>query len=157
MLKTGMLTGLSGLGTAVLAAAVVMALPARAQDLSTPEGARYCLCLEQLIAAKKDEVAVRQNAYEALRKQVAETTERLNRQRPTVNPNDPVAVETFRQALEARDMEADRLDREVLADFNQSATVYNERVSRYQGQCAGKMYTEAVLAQVKPTLVCTLD
>lgn len=130
---------------------------ASAQDLGTPEGTRTCLCLEEGIARKRDEMTALQRAYDLKRQQLAEMTARLDGQRSTVNTSDPAAVENFRMSLENRDAEAERLDREVLPEYQQSVSSYNDRIARYQQACAGKMYSETVLNQVKATLVCPAE
>jgi hypothetical protein len=153
-------------GFAILAVALVgVAGPALAQStpaasgtlLADPREIATCLCLNQSVQKRGQTLGAAQARYEALRNSIAAQATALNAKRPTVNVNDPTAVDAFRALVEKRDDDEARLEQEVFPSLQVQTTTYNARVADYGQRCGGRYMDEPVMQAVQKTLVCTIE
>ncbi len=142
----------------VVAVGAMMAGGAPAQTagslMTDPREIAACLCLNQGLQRQGAEVGSARALYEALRAAIATQTTALNTKRPTVNVNDPAAVEAFRAEMEKRDDDEARLEQEVYPALQTKIAAYNSRIADYGRQCGGRSIDEPVLKAVQSTLVC---
>ncbi len=125
--------------------------------VSDPAVIGQCLCLQQSVATKRAEMTARQRAFDLLQKSIADQTATLESRRPGVNVDDPAAVQSFRDALDNRDADAERLERETYPDLQNAIAVYNQRVDQYNQSCAGKNFNDQDIARVRAALTCPAD
>ena len=125
--------------------------------MTDPREIATCLCLNQSVLKREGELGAVRATYEALRKSIADQTAALNTKRPTVNVNDPTAVDAFRAQMEKRDDDEARLEQDVYPGLQTQTAAYNARVADYSQRCGGRYMDEPVLKAVQKTLVCTID
>lgn len=152
-----------GKGGAMATAIVVMATAgsAFAQSSGTlmtdPREIATCLCLNQSVQRFEGNVTAARALYEALKKSVADQDAALNAKRPTVDTNDPAAVEAFRLQMEKRDDDQNRVEQDAYPALQSKIAAYNTKVADYGQRCGGRYMDEPVLKAVQKTLVCTLE
>jgi hypothetical protein len=133
------------------------ALPAAAQGqtvLTSPQAITNCLCMEFSVNTLAADVAARQRMYEDAKRNFESLDAEVDRQRQTMNPNDPAQVEAFRQLLDRRDEARTRFVGEATPEYSAQVEEYNRRVGAFNQRCGGKSYDGNVLAQVRQSLVC---
>ncbi len=130
--------------------------PPSGARVTSPYEISSCLCLEREMATRQSEMTVRRNAYETLAHQIADTQTAIDRDRPRVDVNDPVAVEAFKRRLDELDVLKTRQDQVTLPDYQAAVGTYNERVAQYTNLCSGRILDPAVTEQVRGNLVCRM-
>lgn len=150
-------------GTAMGAMALVLVAAggASAQSSGTlmtdPREIATCLCLNQSVQRAEGTVTAARALYEALKKSVADQDAALNAKRPTVDTNDPSAVEAFRLQMEKRDDDQNRVEQDAYPALQSKIAAYNAKVADYGQRCGGRYMDEPVLKSVQKNLVCTLE
>ncbi len=125
--------------------------------MTDPREIATCLCLNQSVQRFEGNVTAARALYEALKKSVADQDAALNAKRPTVDTNDPAAVEAFRLQMEKRDDDQNRVEQEAYPALQSKIVAYNTKVADYGQRCGGRYMDEPVLKAVQKTLVCTLE
>lgn len=115
--------------------------------------ARTCLCLERAVAERKFEMDVRNGIFEKAQGDLQATEAEVERQRPTVNVNDPAQVDAFRTLLAKRDAARAQYERVAVPDQQQAVGRYNAVVEQLNATCNRPITTFAWEAARKD-LVC---
>jgi len=138
----------------------ILALPgsfsvASAQQLLvSPTAVAACLCQEQSVAALSNEVANAHRGYEERRREIEDLNLRIEQGRGRVNVNNPAEVDAFKQLLDRRDQAQARFSDEVAPNYAALVARYNQAVNGFNGNCSGRAYESAALAQARSNLVC---
>lgn len=157
-MATRILARVAVAGAAVLVSASCGAFAQSANPLITdPREIAACLCLNQSVQRSEGGVTAARALYEALKKSVADQDAALNAKRPTVDTNDPAAVENFRLQMEKRDDDQNRVEQETYPALQSKIAAYNAKVADYGQRCGGRYMDEPVLKAVQKNLVCTLE
>jgi hypothetical protein len=130
--------------------------PASAGAQVAPEAADVasCLCLQQAVSALSAEMNTKNQALDAVTRQLADLDSQLVRDRSAINVNNPDAVARYKALLERRDAAYRQSIGPVHAEAAQATARYNARVSEYNAHCANRPFNSAIVAQVQATLVC---
>ncbi len=102
-------------------------------------------------------MTARRNGLDRLQARLKATDAELDRERATLNGNDPQAVAQFRQKLEQRDLLFQRSSGPVVADVRAAVQRYNGLVNSYNGTCANRPMDPILLSQVQATLSCPAE
>jgi hypothetical protein len=139
-------------GVALLA--LLAPLGARAQV--PPEAAEInaCLCLQQAVAAFSADMNAKNQAFDGVRRQLADLDAELARERPAVNVNNPDSVARYKALLERRDAAYRQSVGPVHADADQAVARYNARVNEYNARCSNRPFNSAVVAEMQSHLMC---
>lgn len=125
--------------------------------MTDPREIAACLCLNQSVQRAEGTVTAARALYEALKKSVADQDAALNAKRPTVDTNDPSAVEAFRLQMEKRDDDQNHVEQDAYPALQSKIAAYNAKVADYSQRCGGRFMDEPVLKSVQKNLVCTLE
>jgi multidrug resistance efflux pump len=99
-------------------------------------------------------MAAKHSAYDQLQGELAGTDALLERERATIDVNNPDAVARFRQQLEQRDALFRRSTGPAAAELTGATTRYNASVGQYNTQCANHSWDPVLLSQVQAALSC---
>ena len=113
-----------------------------------------CLCLNRSVSALSAELTAKQQAYNAVRDELARLDAELEHERGAVDVNNPESVARFRQLLERRDAVFRRQRSQGFADLSAVTERYNARSGEYNARCAGRPRDPGLLARVEATLTC---
>jgi hypothetical protein len=143
-------TAALALGLAVLLA------PGIARAQIPPETAEIgtCLCMQQATAALSADMNAKNQALEAVNRQLADLDAQLTRERSTINVNNPDAVARFKALLERRDATYRQSIGPVHDDAAQATARYNGQVNQYNARCANRPFNSALVAEVQAHLMC---
>jgi hypothetical protein len=146
-------------GAALLAGlAGLSPLPAAAQSPSAaatePAEIASCLCLQRDMERLNGETAAKRRALDQLRDDLARIDAGLERERASIDVDDPQAVAQFRQELAQRDALFNRSTGPAAADLTAATLRFNAVVNQYNTQCAERPRDPRVLAQVQANLSC---
>src|SRR5690349_3488650 len=114
-----------------LLALLVVAAPAGAQVLNSPQDVTRCLCAERAVTVLNDEVAARKRMYDDVQQQLRSLDLDLERRRQTMNVNDPSQVAEFRERFDQRSALSARLSGDLGADYRTAVEQYNRAVAQY--------------------------
>jgi hypothetical protein len=139
--------------------AAALALPqlsaaAGAQVVRAPDEIRACLCKEQSVAELNGEVQSQSRAYEEKRQGFEALDKQVQTSRPQVNVNNQGDVDAFKRLLERRDEAADVLAGAATRSYAEAVQRYNQAVTDYNSNCAGKAFDPDQLATQKRSLSC---
>jgi uncharacterized protein (DUF885 family) len=146
----------TGAAAALLCAAIAQAGAQVPVPPPSPEAADIaaCLCLQRAVDAVGAARMAGEQAYEASRQEVASLDAQLQSARMSLNVDNPEAVAQFRQLLDRRDAVYRRSSGILFNQYQEAATVYNQRVGEYNARCADRPRNPVLLSQVQATLVC---
>jgi hypothetical protein len=113
-----------------------------------------CLCLQQAVSALSAEMNARNQALDAVTRQLGDLDAQLAGARSTLNVNNPDEVARYKALLEQRDAAYRQSIGPVHADATQATARYNARVNEYNARCANRPFNPATVAQIQPTLSC---
>lgn len=151
MLAAPLLAGLVGFG-ATLAMAQSPPLPPGGGSEAAEVAS--CLCLQRDMERLGGDMAGGQRTLDQLRADLARIDAALQRERSSIDVNDPQAIALFRQHLAQRDALFKRSTGAAAADLSAITTRYNGAASQYNTQCANRPRDPAMLAQVQANLSC---
>jgi len=133
----------------------LLATPAGAEAvLATPAEIASCLCLEQGLADSGGELQRQKTVYETARARLDRLAAEIERQRPSVNSNDPVSVDSFKELLAQRDAAQSRFATDETPAYSAAVARYNDLVATYNANCQGKAYDPDALARARQNLFC---
>jgi hypothetical protein len=135
----------------IFAAAAVP--PAAAQQTEAAAIAQ-CLCLHRDIGALNTDMTAKRRAHDEVQAELARLDARLQRQRATIDVNNPEAEAQFSRELQQRDALFRRATGRQAAALAAAVAHYNAAVEQYNTQCANRPRDPAVLARVQATLTC---
>lgn len=143
----------------LIAALGCLATAASAQTpvLTSREDIAVCLCLNQSVASRLTTLDARRGEYEAAQQEVARLQAEIDAARPTVDVNNPAAIDAFRARVIQVDQARLRMQDTALPAYQSAVTAYNQRVEEFSQRCAGRAMDPAVEAQVRQSLVCQLQ
>ena len=113
-----------------------------------------CLCLKQAVDAFGADASARRQSYDGLQEELAQVDVRMQRERATMNVDDPQSGARFRQLLERRDALFRRASGPAVAELASSIERYNSSVSEFNVRCANRPRDPGLLAAVQATLSC---
>jgi hypothetical protein len=146
------------LWAALWAASVIAASPAGAQVPPPASGEAAdiasCLCLRQTIDASSADLAAKQSAYQSLQVELTRLDERLQRERASIDVDNPEAVARFKELLGRRDTAFRRSTNEAAPALSAATARYNGQTEEYNARCANRPRNADLLAHVQATLVC---
>ncbi len=145
---------LSAIAMGTLALAGSFSMANAQQLLASPSAVAACLCQEQSVAALSNEVANAHRGYEERRREIETLNQQVEQGRNRVNVSNPAEVEAFKQLLDRRDQAQARFSDEVAPNYAALVGRYNQAVNGFNGNCSGKSYESAALAQARSNLVC---
>ncbi|HTV87746.1 MAG TPA: hypothetical protein VME41_01910 [Stellaceae bacterium] len=130
--------------------------PPVAAPPASPEAAAIarCLCLHRDLDTLAADVAARRHAYDARQQALARMDAQLQRERATIDVNNPDAVAQFRQQLAQRDALFRRSTGRAAGQLSTAVTHYDAAVDQYNSQCANRPRDPVLLSQVAATLIC---
>jgi parvulin-like peptidyl-prolyl isomerase len=126
---------LSRLSLAALLCAV-SAAPVMAQMPPGPE--LTCRCLKQTVDDTHTDMASKQAELGAAQSQLGQLDQQLEAARAREDVNNPQSVAEFRQLLAQRDAAFRQSNGELIAATQAATGRYNQAVSDYNNQCAGR-------------------
>jgi hypothetical protein len=129
---------------------------AKAQVPPPPEVAdvRACLCLQQAVSTLSAQMNAKNQALDAVTRQLADLDSQLARDRSALNVNNPDAVARYKALLERRDAAYRQSIGPVHTEAEQATAGYNARVNEYNAHCANRPFNSAIVAQMQVNLVC---
>jgi hypothetical protein len=144
------------LGMALSCGLVAMLAPGTATAQVPPEAAEIaaCLCLQQAVSTLGAEMNARNQALDAVSRQLADLDAQLARDKAAIDVNNPDSVARYKALLERRDAAYRQSIGAVHADATQATARYNQRVGEYNARCANRPFNSAIVAQVQATLAC---
>jgi hypothetical protein len=113
-----------------------------------------CLCMQQATATLSADMNAKNQALDAVNRQLADLDTQLASQRSTLNINNPDAVARFKALLERRDATYRQSIGPVHEDAVQATARYNARVNEYNARCANRPFNSALVAEVQVHLMC---
>jgi hypothetical protein len=152
-----MMASVTAFGRAlVFGVGLVVSCPGVAKAQVSPEAAEIntCLCLQQAVATLSSEMTAKQQALDAVKRQLADLDAQLARERPAVNVNNTDSVARYKALLERRDAAYRQSVGTVHADVAQSTARYNARANEYNTRCANRPLNSALVAQIQANLSC---
>jgi hypothetical protein len=123
---------------------------------ASPEAAEIaaCLCLQQSMNVLGADMAARQRSYDEVRAELTRLDAQLERERASVEVNNPQSVARFRQLLQQRDGVFRRSTGPVATELSSAVERYNGRVNEYNARCADRPRDPVLLGRVQATLAC---
>jgi hypothetical protein len=123
-------------------------IPSETAEIST------CLCMQQATAALSADMNAKNQALDAVNRQLIDLDAQLARERSTINVNNPDAVARFKAMLERRDATYRQSIGPVHEDAVQATARYNGRVNEYNARCANRPFNSALVTQIQVHLMC---
>lgn len=135
---------------------ILLLAPGIARAQVPPEAAEInaCLCLQQAVSTLAAEMNAKNQALDAVTRQLADLDAQLARDKATINVNSPDAVARYKALLERRDAAYRQSIGPVHSDADQSAARYNARVNEYNARCANRPFNSAIVAEMQVRLAC---
>ncbi len=140
-------------GLCCLAAAALAQTPV----LTSRDDVAVCLCLNQSVASRSGALGQRRADYEHAQQEVTHLQGEVDAQRPTVDINNPAAIDAFRAKVLQLDKLRQSMQDTALPAYQSAVAAYNQRVEEFSQRCAGRAMDPGVEAQVRQTLVCQLQ
>jgi hypothetical protein len=143
--------------TAVLGAGIAGLLMSGAAHAQMPTEAaeiNRCLCMQREISQLSAEMSAKMAALRRADRRVAALSARLRRERPTLDVNNPAAVEHFKVLLAERDSAWKDSVGPVWRAANDAVARYNARVREYDDSCAHRLFDSVLMRQIAATLTC---
>jgi murein L,D-transpeptidase YcbB/YkuD len=122
--------------------------------LHAPDAIRVCLCLDQAVTGRSDELNRESDAYDAEREALATLESQAAAARQQLDPANEAQRKAFGQLLTERDAAVQRFARKTTPHYNEVVGRYNEAAEAFSRECGGKAYDWDVLEQVQSTLSC---
>jgi len=131
----------------------VMAVPAAP---ASPEAAdiAHCLCLHQAVGALGAQMSGGRQSYDQSLAELSRLDAQLERERASMDVNNPASVAHFRQLLQERDALYRRSSGPIVTDLSRVVARYNDQVNEYNARCADKPRNPVLVASVQATLTC---
>jgi hypothetical protein len=101
------------------------------------ERGRQCLCLKLRIDRARRETDLQAAMVEERDGELDAVTQELNALRPTINPEDLAAVESFKRLLEHQQALRNFIQRELRPTLNAGLQSLNDDVAVFNGSCIG--------------------
>lgn len=135
---------------------ILLLAPCAARAQVTPEAAEIsaCLCLQQAVSTLLADMNAKNQALEAVTRQLADLDAQLARDKATINVNNPDAVARYKALLERRDAAYRQSIGPVHSDAEQAVARYNARVNEYNARCANRPFNSAIVAEMQARLAC---
>ena len=135
---------------------IVLLAPSVATAQVPPEVAEInaCLCLQQAVGALSAEMNTKNQALQAVQRDLADLDAQLASERSAINVNNPDAVARYKALLERRDAAYRQSIGPAHADATQATARYNARVNDYNARCANRPFNSALVAEVQARLMC---
>lgn len=147
----------AGRAPAVGAGILGLVLAGAAYAQTPPEAAEIgrCVCMDREVQRLSADMAAKTAALHRLDQRVAALTARLQRERRTIDVNDPAAVERFKELLEERDAVRKRSVGDVWKAADDAVRRYDAVVQEYNGSCAHRLFDSVLLHQIQATATCS--
>lgn len=110
--------------------------PTLAQDTAA-ERVRHCTCLKLDIDDGRREIDLQGAMVDERQDELDSLTAQLDTLRPTINPEDLAAVESFKRLLERQQALRTFLQRELRPTLSARVTKFNEVVGFFNSNCIG--------------------
>ena len=137
-------------------ALVGLLVPSVAEAQAPPEVAEInaCFCLQQALPTLSAEMNAKKQALDALDRQLADLNAQLERERATINVDNPDAVARYKALLERRDAAYRQSAGPVHADATRATARYNSRVNEYNARCLNRPFSPVLSTVMPPNLMC---
>jgi hypothetical protein len=119
-----------------LAAGAMVATPALAQDTAA-ERVRHCTCLKLDLDDGRREIDLQGAMIDEREGELQDLTAQIDALRPTINPEDLAAVESFKRLLERQQALRTFLQRELRPVQTARVRKFNEAIEFFNGNCMG--------------------
>lgn len=141
---------------AIAAGALALALsgPATAQPAGEAAAIHACLCMEQSMASLSQEMTAKNEALDAVRRELADLDAQLRQEYPKVEVNNPQSEERYKALLHRRDAAYQRSLGPVYSQAATATARYNVLVRQYNERCAHRPFDSALMAQMRASLSC---
>jgi hypothetical protein len=113
-----------------------------------------CLCQQLALDRLNADMTAQRQTLAQLRSELDRIDADLQRERATVDIDNPQAVAQFSEKLAARDALFRRSTGPAANNLGAATARYNAAVGRYNSECANRPRDPALLAQVQQTLSC---
>jgi Skp family chaperone for outer membrane proteins len=135
---------------------IALLVPSVAEAQAPPEVAEInaCFCLQQALPTLSAEMNARKQALDALDRQLADMNGQLERERATINVDNPDAVARYKALLERRDAAYRQSSGPVHADATRATARYNSRVNEYNTRCLNRPFSPALSSGMPANLMC---
>jgi Skp family chaperone for outer membrane proteins len=113
-----------------------------------------CLCIQQAVGTLSADMNAKNQALQAVQRDLADLDSQLARERSAVNTSNPDSVARYKALLERRDAAYRQSIGPIHADATQATARYNARVNEYNARCANRPFNSALVAEVQARLMC---
>jgi TolA-binding protein len=138
-----------------LASTAGLAVSAEAQTvLGDPQQITYCLCQSRGVDELKAALDQQWRLYEEARQRYAALEGQVDTVRARMNVHDRDAVESFKRLLDERDAARLAFENQATPAYDAAVQRYDGALEAYNGSCAGRLFDQAVLAEVQRNLYC---
>jgi hypothetical protein len=123
---------------------------------ATPQAAEIagCLCQHRRLDALNAAMQAQRQAYDASKAEIGRLDAEMQRDRATMNVENPEAVARFRQLLARRDADFRRSSGPLASQLSAAVSRYNNAGAQYNASCANRPWDPILLAQIQATLSC---
>ncbi|HEX5452249.1 MAG TPA: hypothetical protein VFX06_00520 [Stellaceae bacterium] len=123
---------------------------------ATPQAAEIagCLCQHRRLDALSTAMQSRRQAYDASKAEIGRLDAEMQRERATMNVDNPEAVARFRQLLARRDAAYRRSSGPLVSELSKAVSRYNQAGAEYNARCANRPWDPILLGQIQATLSC---
>jgi hypothetical protein len=131
-------------------------VPAAPASPEAPEAAEiaHCLCLRQAVDALGAQMSGGRQSYDQSLAELSRLDAQLERERASIDVNNPASIAHFRQLLQERDALYRRSSGPMVTDLSSVVARYNTRVNEYNARCADKPRNSVLVGSVQATLTC---
>lgn len=140
-----------------LVGTLVGAAPAPAQQVApalSPEEVHTCLCLEEAMAATRQEMELRGSILKERENELDRIGMDIEVKRAAMNPDDAQAIADLKALIDRQQTLRQLLRRDIQPSYQDSVGAFNATVSTYNEQCAGRRLYKPEVEKLQGNLQC---
>jgi len=138
----------------VLAAGALSAAAQGLEPALTVDEVRYCLCLEQEMAAKRAELDLRHGILKERENELERLSMDIEMLRASMDPADAEAAENLKTMIQRQQDLRALLRRDIVESYQNIVRSYNESLTAYNNTCANRRIYTPHVEEAKQNLQC---
>lgn len=122
----------------------------------TVDEIRGCTCMDQELAAKRNDITTRRAMLDERSAQLAALTDQIKQRRATLDPMDMVGQELLKNLINQETALRDLIQSDTRPALNQSVSEYNALAALYTTECANRPRYKVDADEAAKDLACPM-
>lgn len=130
--------------------------PAQAQSALTADEIRGCLCMDQELETRRDDIATRRGMLAERTAQLSALSQQVEARRGALDPQDIVGQELLKSLINQQNALRDLIQSDTRPALNQSVAEYNSLAALYTTECANRPRYKIDADEAAKNLTCPM-